>query len=112
MIVDAAGADRRRTNRTTVCLETDIRFEGLDCTGFTADVSVSGAFVRANDDADPLLALLNPGDWVELRVELQQAEPLAIPAKVVRKLGTGVGFEFMYLEPRLQSDRILGTLAR
>ena len=112
MIVESSGTDRRRANRTAVRLETDIRFEGLDCTGFTADVSISGAFVRASDSADPLLSILNPGDWVELRVELQQAEPLAIPAKVVRKHGNGVGFEFMYLEPRLQSDQILGTLTR
>lgn len=105
------GHERRMFNRTSVTLETDIRFGGLDCTGFTADVSALGAFVRATDEADPLLSLLQPGDDVELRVSMPLEKRLAIPARVVRKQPTGVGLEFQEQENRLDSSQILATLA-
>jgi hypothetical protein len=97
--------------RTAVTLETDIRFGGLDCTGFTADVSVEGAFVRATDEADPLLSLLEPGDCVELRVTMPLEQRLVIPARVVRKQNAGVGLEFQQQEPRFNASQILATLA-
>ena len=108
---DQAGSERRMFNRTAVTLEIDIRFGGLDCTGFTADVSSMGAFVRPTDEADPLLALLEPGDRVELCVNMPLDERLAIPAQVVRKQPTGVGLKFLHAEPRFDSSEILTTLA-
>ena len=106
MRIDGSGAERRRHERTEVALETDIRYEGLDCTGLMADVSRSGALVRATEEADPILSLLQPGDWVELSITLEQPEPVSIPARVVRKQTTGVGFEFLYAEPRLSSSQL------
>ena len=55
---DWPDSERRMYHRTAVTLETEIRFSGLDCTGFTADVSAEGAFVRATDESAPLLSLL------------------------------------------------------
>jgi len=104
------GHERRMFHRTAVTLETDIRFGGLDCTGFTADVSAQGAFVRASDEADPLLSLLQPGDNVELRVTMPLEEQLAIPARVVRKQDTGVGLKFQQPDDRFDSSQILATL--
>ena len=94
-------AEKRRDRRFAVRLPVDIRYEGLDCTGFTADVSVRGAFVRAGVEADPLLSVLQPGDWVTLSVALSGDEPIDIPARVVHSRDRGAGFEFMNLEPRL-----------
>jgi len=106
-----SGRERRQFNRASVTLETDIRFGGLDSTGFTADVSSLGAFVRPTDESDPLLSLLQPGDDVELRVSMPQEHQLAIPARVVRKLPTGVGLKFAHAEPRFDASEILATLA-
>ncbi len=106
-----SGRERRRLARTAVTLETDIRFGGLDSTGFTADVSALGAFVRAIDESDPLLSLLQPGDDVELHVSMPLANRLAIPARVVRKQPTGVGLKFDRAEPRFDASQILATLA-
>lgn len=111
MMTPDPGSDRRMFDRTAVTLATDIRFGGLDCTGFTADVSAVGAFVRASDEADPLLALLQPGDDVELRMHSASNANLAIPARVVRKQSTGVGLQFSKHEPRFDASRILATLA-
>jgi hypothetical protein len=108
---DPSGKDRRRFNRTSVTLETDIRFGGLDSTGFTADVSSLGAFVRPTEESDPLLSLLQPGDDVELRVSMPLERQLAIPARVVRKHPTGVGLKFARAEPRFDAAEILETLA-
>ncbi len=109
---DQSGRERRRFHRSSVTLETDIRFGGLDSTGFTADVSSLGAFVRPTDEADPLLSLLQPGDDVELRVSMPLERQLAIPARVVRKLPTGVGLKFAHAEPRFDAAEILATLAQ
>ena len=106
-----SGSERRTFPRTAVTLETDIRFGGLDCTGFTADVSAVGAFVRATDEADPLLSLLQPGDSVELHVAMPTEPRLAIPARVVRKQSTGVGLKFSDPESRFDASQILATLA-
>jgi PilZ domain len=105
-----AGSERRRLDRTAVTLETDIRFGGLDSTGFTADVNSLGAFVRPTDESDPLLSLLQPGDDVELRVSMPRKQQLAIPARVVRKQPTGVGLRFARAEPRFDAAEILATL--
>ncbi len=108
---EPARDDRRTFNRTAVTLAADIRFGGLDCTGFTADVSAVGAFVRATDEADPLLALLQPGDDVELRMGNAVNRSLAIPARVVRKQTSGIGLQFDKQEPRFESSQILTTLS-
>ncbi len=109
--LEQSGSERRELNRTAVTLQTDIRFSGLDCTGFTADVSALGAFVRANDESDPLLSLLQPGDDVELHVSIPMAKRLAIPARVVRKQPTGVGLKFAKAEPRFDAKEILATFS-
>jgi len=103
--------ERRDFNRTAVTLETDIRYGGLDCTGFTADVSAVGAFIRASDEADPLLSLLQPGDSVELHVAMPTAQRVAILARVVRKQSTGVGLKFHQHESRFDTAEILASLA-
>jgi hypothetical protein len=82
-----------------VTLPADLRYEGLDCTGFTADVSRTGAFVRAGDEADPVLAILQPGDLIQLHLSPQGGEALIIPAQVVHKQGAGVGIAFRRAEP-------------
>jgi len=85
-----------------VTLPADLRYEGLDCTGFTADVSRTGAFVRAGDEADPLLAVIQPGDLVQLHLSPQGGEALIIPARVVHKQGAGVGIAFHRAEPSFE----------
>lgn len=97
----ATGSERRRAPRRAVTMRTDIRYEGLDCTGFLADVSRSGAFLRAGDEADPLLDLLRVGDWLELRLASIGGKPLVIPARVVRLTEVGIGVEFGQEELRL-----------
>jgi hypothetical protein len=87
-----------------VTLHTDIRYEGLDCTGFLADVSRTGAFVRAGDEADPLFGVLQLGDWLELHLAPIGSKPLVIPARVVRMLGHGIGVEFGQTEPRFDAE--------
>ena len=110
-MLQSPASNRRRFERTAATIVTDIRYEGLDCTGFTADVSASGAFVRAGEDADPVLSLLCPGDCVELRLPLETPHPLRIQARVVHKTSWGVGFEFFQKEPRLDSCALLATLS-
>jgi hypothetical protein len=110
MMTSNAADDRRLFDRAAVTLATDIRYGGLDCSGFTADVSAMGAFVRATDDADPLLSLLQPGDQVELRLATALAERVSVQARVVRKQSTGVGLQFHQAEPRFDAARILATL--
>ncbi len=93
--------ERRRAERAPVSLPAHLRYEGLDCTGFTADVSRTGAFVRPQDEADPVLAVLEPGDLIQLHLIPDVGDALVIPAQVVHKQSAGVGLRFNRTEPRL-----------
>lgn len=90
----ASGVDRRSAQRTEVTLPTEIRYEGLDCTGFVADISRTGAFLRPGDEADPLLGVLSVGDLVELHLAPVGGKALVIPARVVHRRPQGIGVEF------------------
>jgi hypothetical protein len=94
--------DRRRMPRWAVNLRTDVRFEGLLGTGFVADVNPYGAFVRAAEDADPLMSVLQSADLVQLRFDLPDAEPVEVSARVVHLYEDGLGLEFVQRETRLE----------
>jgi hypothetical protein len=95
--------DRRRMPRWAVNLRTDLHFEGLYATGFVADVNPYGAFVRASEDADPLLSALENEDVVCLRFALPTGESLEVNARVVHIYEHGLGLEFVSREPRVES---------
>ena len=84
----------------------DIRLQrgehNLNLRGWVRDLSESGlrAFV-----ADPLVQ----GESVVCEVPLSEFNKQAIPAKVVRALGTDYGFEFTALSPE-QRNRIQSAL--
>ena len=94
--------DRRRMPRWAVNLRTDVRFEGLRGTGFVADVNPFGAFVRAAEDADPLMSVLQSSDLVQLRFDVPGAEPVEVNARVVHLYADGLGLEFVQRETRLE----------
>jgi hypothetical protein len=98
--------ERRRSPRWAVNLAVDLRFDGLDCTGFTADVSPFGAYVRAGEDSDPLLGVVQVGDQLELRLGEPSGEPIEVRARVVRKHPAGLGLEFLTEEPRLHLSHL------
>ena len=105
-MVEGSGSERRRHPRYAVSLAVDLRFEGLDCTGFTADVSPFGAYVRASEDSDPLLCVIQVGDQIELRLGEPTGEPIEVRARVVRKHPAGLGLEFLREEPRLDLPKL------
>lgn len=104
------GSERRVAQRLAVTLPTEIRFDGLDCTGYLADVSRTGAFVRASEEEDPLFSVLRPGDWLELRLAPIGGKPLVIPARVVHRRELGIGVEFR--RPQAPLDAEQGDLSR
>lgn len=99
------GSERRMAKRFALTLPTEIRFDGLDCTGYLADVSRTGAFVRANEEEDPLLSVLQLGDWLELRLAPIGGKALAIPARVVHRRNQGIGVEFRQAQAQLDAEQ-------
>lgn len=98
-------SDRRRAPRVAVTLPTEIRYEGLDCTGYLADVSRTGAFVRASDEEDPLFSVLELGDWLELHLAPTGGKALSIPAKVINRRPQGIGVEFARSQSRFDAEQ-------
>lgn len=70
--------------------------------GWTRDISESGlsAFIAQ---------VLMPGEAVVLEITLQDMDPLKVPARVVRTLGTEYGFQFTALSSG-QRDQIRAAL--